>query len=82
VLGPTYDDYVVDPKRRTIDGLWHGTPSDTWTYFGAFDFKDNKLMFIPASEQRECTPTRGITDPSATRPQGRNDWCDREVLKN
>jgi hypothetical protein len=59
VLGPTYDDYVVDPKRRTIDSLWHGTRSDTWTYFGAFDFKDRKLMFIPASEQRECTATRG-----------------------
>jgi hypothetical protein len=82
VLGPTYDDNVVDPKRRTIDGLWYGTPSDTWTYFGAFDFKNNKLAFIPASEQRECTPTRGITDPSDTRPQGRNDRCDQEALKN
>jgi hypothetical protein len=82
VLGPTYDDYVVDPKRRTIDSLWYGIRSDTWTYFGAFDFKDKKLMFIPASEQRECTPTRGITDPSATRPQGRGDQCRQEELKN
>ena len=82
VLGPTYDDYVVDPKRRTIDSLWYGIRSDTWTYFGAFDFKNRKLVFIPASEQRECTATRGITDPSATRPQGRNDRCDQEALKN
>jgi hypothetical protein len=82
VLGPTYDDYVVDPKGRTIDGLWHGTRSDTWTYFGAFDFKNRKLVFIPASEQRECTATRGITDPSATRPQGRNDRCRQEELEN
>jgi hypothetical protein len=82
VLGPTYDDYVVDPKRRTIDSLWYGTTSDTWIYFGAFDFKGERLMFIPASEQRECTPTRGITDPSATRPQGRADRCHQEDLRN
>ena len=82
VLGPTHDDYVVDPKRRTIDSLRYGTASDAWTYFGAFDFKDNKLKFIPASEQRECTPTRGITDASATRPQGRFDRCHQEELKN
>jgi hypothetical protein len=82
VLGPTYDDYVVEPKRRTIDGLRHGTRSDTWTYLGAFDFKNRKLVFIPASEQRECTATRGITDPSATRPQGRFDECYQEELKN
>jgi hypothetical protein len=82
VLGPTYDDYIVDPKRRTIDGLWHGTASDTWRYFGAFDFKGQNLGFIPASEQRECTPTRGITDPTATRPQGRDDRCHQGELKN
>jgi hypothetical protein len=81
-LGPTYDDYVVDPKRRTIGTLRQGTASDTWTYFGAFDFKNNKLKFIPASEQRECTPTRGITDALATRPQGRDDRCRQEELKN
>jgi hypothetical protein len=82
VLVPTYDDYVVDAKRRTIDGLREGTVSDSWTYFGAFDFKGNKLEFIPASEQRECTATRGITDPSATRPQGRDDQCHQEELTN
>ncbi|MHC2801965.1 hypothetical protein ACVMII_001711 [Bradyrhizobium diazoefficiens] len=71
VLGPTYDDYIVDPKRRTIETLWNGTPSDTWTYFGAFDFRNEKLVFIPASEQRECTATRGVTEPSAARPEGR-----------
>ncbi|PDT64760.1 hypothetical protein CO683_36495 [Bradyrhizobium ottawaense] len=49
VLGPTYDDYIVDPKRRTFETLWNGTPSDTWTYFGAFDFRNEKLVFIPAS---------------------------------
>ena len=81
VLGPTYDDYVVDPKRRTIKPLWNGTPSDTWTYFGAFDFRNENLVFIPASEQRECTATRGITDPSAARPEGRSDRCDQEALR-
>jgi hypothetical protein len=83
VLGPTYDDYVVDPKRRTIEDLRYGTASDTWAYFGAFDFKDKykELKFIPASEQRECTPTRGMTDASATRPQGRFDRCHQEELK-
>lgn len=81
VLGPTYDDYIIDPKRRSIETLWNGTPSDTWTYFGAFDFRNEKLVFIPASEQRECTPTRGVTDPSAVRPQGRSDRCDQEALK-
>lgn len=81
VLGPTYDDYIVDPKRRTIETLWSDTPSDTWTYFGAFDFRNEKLVFIPASEQRECTATRGVTDPSAARPQGRSDRCDQEALK-
>jgi hypothetical protein len=75
-------DYVIDPKRRTIDGLRYGTASDTWTYFGAFDFKERKLEFIPASEQRECTPTRGITDIAATRPQGHFDRCHQEELKN
>jgi hypothetical protein len=61
VLGPTYDDYVLDARRLTIEGLRAGTPSDTWAwaYFGAFDFNHNKLTFIPASEQRECTDTRG-----------------------
>ncbi|UEM13424.1 hypothetical protein J4G43_003540 [Bradyrhizobium barranii subsp. barranii] len=82
VLGPTYDDYMVDPKGRTIDTLRYGTPSDTWTYFGAFDFKNGKLAFIPALEQRECTATRGVTDSSAPRPQGRSDRCDQEALKN
>jgi len=81
VLGPTYDDYIVDPKRRSIEPLWNGTPSDTWTYFGAFDFRNEKLVFIPASDQHECTPTRGVTDPSAARPQGRSDRCDQEALK-
>ncbi|MET4804405.1 hypothetical protein [Bradyrhizobium sp. LB11.1] len=81
VLGPTYDDYIVDPKRRSIEPLWNGTPSDTWTYFGAFDFRNEKLVFVPASEQRECTATRGITDPSAARPEGRSDRCDQEALK-
>lgn len=82
VLGPTYDDYIVDPKRRTIETLWNGTPSDTWTYFGAFDFRNEKLVFISASEQRECTATRGVTDPSAARPQGRSDRCDQRTLNN
>ena len=81
VLGPTYDDYIVDPRTRTIDTLWNGTPSDTWTYFGAFDFRNEKLVFIPTSEQRECTATRGVTDPSAARPQGRSDQCDQGALK-
>lgn len=81
VLGPTYDDYIVDPKRRTIETLWNGTPSDTWTYFGAFDFRNENLVFIPGSDQRECTATRGVTDPSAARPQGRSDRCDQDALK-
>jgi hypothetical protein len=82
VLGPTYDDYVLDPKRLTIETLWQGTPSDTWTYFGAFDFNHNKLQFIPASEQRECTETRGVEDPGGTRPQGRAARCYQRDLKN
>ena len=78
VLGPGYDDYVVDPKRRTIADLRQGTASDDWAYLGAFDFADEYkgLKFIPASEeQRECTPTLGELHPWATRPQGRRVRC-------
>ena len=77
VLGPSYDDYVVDPKRQTITNLPNGTSSDTWIYFGAFDLKANhrRLRFVPASEQGECTPTLNEPNPSATRPQGRFARC-------
>lgn len=81
VLGPTYDDYVLDARSLTIEGLRAGTPSDTWTYFGAFDFSHNKLKFIPASEQRECTDTRGENYAWQTRPQGRADRCRQEDLR-
>jgi hypothetical protein len=81
VLGPTYDDYVLDARRLTIESLRAGTPSDTWTYFGAFDFNHNKLTFIPASDQRECTDTRGENYAWETRPQGRADRCRQEDLR-
>lgn len=82
VLGPTYDDYVLDARKLTIEPLRAGSPSDTWTYFGAFDFNHNKLTFIPASEQRECTDTRGETYAWETRPQGRADRCRQGNLRN
>jgi hypothetical protein len=82
VLGPTYDDYVLDPKGPSIEELRAGTASGTWTYLGAFDFKQNKLDFIPASEQRECTDTRGMDYAWQTRPQGRSARCRQDELKS
>jgi hypothetical protein len=79
VLGPAYDDYVLDPKTLTIEPLRAGTPSDRWTYFGAFGAG---LRFIPASEQRECTDARGQVYAWETRPQGRAERCSAIDLRN
>lgn len=88
VLGTSFDDYVIDPKNLSIDVLPPTTPSNSWVYFGAFDFaeKYRGLVFIPASEERECTATRVNAEWSSkmvyTRPQGRRERCNRNELKN
>ena len=88
VLGSGLDDYVIDPKNLSIEALPPTTPSKSWVYFGAFDFakKYSGLMFIPASEERECTATRRNAEYSSqmvyTRPQGRRERCNRDELKN
>jgi hypothetical protein len=88
VLGTSFDDYVIDPKNLSIEVLPPTTPSNSWIYFGAFDFaeKYSGLMFIPASEERECTATRLNAESSSkmvyTRPQGRRERCNRDELKN
>jgi hypothetical protein len=80
LLTAGFDDYVIDPKKRTIETLRQGTPSDTWTYLGAFDFgeKYKGLKFFSASAQRECTATQGMSVLAMTRPQGRAFDCHTE----
>jgi hypothetical protein len=82
LLAASFDDYVIDPKARTIESLRQGTPSDAWTYLGAFDFgeKYRGLKFFSASAQRECTATRGMSVSGMTRPQGRAPDCHTEDL--
>lgn len=82
LLAAAFDDYVIDPKARTIESLRQGTPSDTWTYLGSFDFgeKYKGLKFFSASAQRECTDTLGKSVSGMTRPQGRALDCRLESL--
>ena len=81
ILGPTYDDYVVDPKGRTIDSLWHGTRSDTWTYFGAFDFNRKFIVHscIRAARMHGDTGHNEIHRPLG--PKGAIMECDRRHSK-
>lgn len=82
VLGVLYSDYIIDPSNRTIENLAGEVASDGWTYLGAFDGGSN-LKFIPATAQRECTPTAMSWEQppqGVARQQGRHASCSQQEL--